>query len=66
MKEKPTGIQLLEYVMNVSRRMAEMRSLDPLLSYTIDEVLTLVGAERGYIVLKKQDGSLDFRVRRDK
>ncbi|MCA9965960.1 MAG: GAF domain-containing protein [Anaerolineales bacterium] len=60
------GIELLEYVMSVSRRMAEMRSLEPLLSYTIDEVLKLVGAERGYIVLKTNDGSLDFRAKRDK
>lgn len=46
--------------------MAEMRSLEPLLSYTIDEVLKLVGAERGYIVLKKEDAALDFRAKRDK
>ena len=45
--------------------MAESHSLAPLLSYTIDQVLTLVGAERGFIALKNEDGSLDFKVRRD-
>jgi signal transduction histidine kinase len=59
------GIELLDYVLRVSRQMAESHSLAPLLAYTIDEVLTLVGAERGYIVLKKRDGSIDLRIRRD-
>lgn len=60
------GEALLAYVLGVSRRMSGMRSLAPLLSYTIDEVLQLVGAERGYIVLVHDDGDLDFRVKRDK
>ena len=57
---------LLEHVLHVSRRMSEERSLAPLLSYTIDQVLKLVDAERGFIVLKQPDSSLDFRVARDK
>ncbi len=59
------GIELLDYVLRVSRQMAESHSLAPLLAYTIDEVLTLVGAERGYIVLKNSDGSIDLRIKRD-
>ena len=59
------GIELLDYVLRVSRDMAEAHSLAPLLAYTIDKVLTLVGAERGYIALKKQDGSIEFSIRRD-
>ncbi|MCP4417450.1 MAG: HAMP domain-containing histidine kinase [Chloroflexi bacterium] len=43
-----------------------MHSLEPLLSYTIDEVLKLVGAEQGYIILKQPDGTLDVKVMRDK
>jgi signal transduction histidine kinase len=46
--------------------MAEMRSLAPLLVYVVDEALELVGAERGYVVLSRSDGSLDFRVTRDR
>ncbi|MAT97815.1 MAG: hypothetical protein CL608_11780 [Anaerolineaceae bacterium] len=59
------GIELLDYVLRVSRQMAESHALAPLLAYTIDEVLTLVGAERGYLVLKNEDGSIDLRIKRD-
>ncbi len=55
---------LLEQILNVSRRMAETRVLTPLLNYVLDEAIKLVGAERGYVVLAGNDGSLDFRVKR--
>src|SRR5437867_4456791 len=54
----------LERVLNLSRRMAETRSLNALLNYAMEEAMSLVGAERGYIVLRQKDGSLDFRVSR--
>ncbi|MCP4427570.1 MAG: HAMP domain-containing histidine kinase [Chloroflexi bacterium] len=63
---KLEGMSLLNYVLSVSRQMAGMRSLEPLLSYTVDEVLKLVGAERGYIILKQLDGTLDVKTMRDK
>lgn len=56
---------LLEHILYVSRRMAETRNLSLLLNYVVDEAIKLVGAERGYIVLRQPDGSLDFRVTRD-
>ena len=56
---------LLEYMLSVSQQMVALRALTPLLSYAIDEVLTLVGAEQGYIVLLNEDGSLDFQVKRN-
>ncbi len=62
--ENASDSLLLAQVVKLSRRMAATRELDPLLSFAIDEVLKLVGAERGYIVLLNQDGSLDFRVKR--
>ncbi len=55
---------ILERVLNLSRRMAETRSLSALLEYAMEEAMSLVGAERGYIVLVGKDGTLDFRVRR--
>ncbi len=58
------GEELLTHLLAVSRKMAEMRALGPLLSYAIDEVLQLVGAGRGYIVLLQADRALDFRVKR--
>ncbi|MCA9969320.1 MAG: GAF domain-containing protein [Anaerolineales bacterium] len=62
--ERLRGEALLTRLLAVSRRMAETRTVQPLLSYAIDEVLQLVGAERGYIVLLRPDGALDYRVRR--
>ena len=65
-RTRANGAELLEYVLTVSHRMAAMRSLEPLLIYTMDEVLQFVGAERGYIVLLMPDGELSFRVQRDR
>ncbi|HEY4690342.1 MAG TPA: ATP-binding protein [Anaerolineae bacterium] len=60
-----TTVDLVEHILTVSRRMAEMRSLAPLLDYVVDEASRLVGAERGYVVLTRPDGSFDIRVARD-
>lgn len=57
--------ELLEYILLVSRKMAETRMLAPLLSYVVHEALKIVGAERGYVVLVKPDGSYDFRIKLD-
>lgn len=54
--------QTLEKVLEISRRMAETRSLAPLLDYAMGEAIKLVGAERGYLVLVRPNGELDFRV----
>ncbi|MCP5094624.1 MAG: response regulator [Chloroflexi bacterium] len=59
-----TSQSLLKYVISVSGRMTETRNLDFLLPYVIDEVLKLVGAERGYLVLINEKGELDFKVSR--
>lgn len=54
----------LERILDLSSRMAETRTLQPLLEYAMDEAMKLVGAERGYIVLLTEGGTLDFRVMR--
>ncbi len=54
----------LERILDLSSRMAETRALKPLLEYAMDEAMKLVGAERGYIVLLTEGGTLDFRVMR--
>lgn len=56
---------LLEQLLEISRRMAETRVLAPLLEYAMDVALKLVEAERGYLVLLDHEDKLDFRVRRD-
>ncbi|MCC7206706.1 MAG: GAF domain-containing protein [Anaerolineae bacterium] len=53
---------MLQTVLDLSRRMAETRTLSPLLDYAMGEAIRLVGAERGYLVLINADESLDFRV----
>jgi signal transduction histidine kinase len=58
------NLELLEHILDVSRRLAETRALTPLLNHVIVEALDLVGAERGYLVLSQPNGSLDFRVAR--
>jgi len=56
--------KFFEHVLQISQRMAETRTLKPLLNYVIDEAIALVGAEHGYIVLAQPDGRLDIRVKR--
>ncbi len=55
---------LLENVLNISRQMAQIRNLSPLLEYVVDEAMNLVGAEQGFVVLVEPDGTLDFRVKK--
>jgi signal transduction histidine kinase len=54
----------LERVLSLSRKMTETRALGPLLEYAMDEAMSLVGADHGYIVLVDKEGQLDFRVAR--
>lgn len=55
---------LLEQILNISRRMAQTRALEPLLDYVITEAINLVGAERGYLVLAQSDGSPKIQIKR--
>src|SRR4051812_21020040 len=63
-QEELVDKSMIERVLHLSRTMAETRSLDRLLNYAMDEAMSLVGAQRGFIVLLGKDGALDFRVRR--
>lgn len=60
--QSETLVRLLE----ISRMMAETRSLRPLLTYAVDVSLEMFEAEYGYLVLVRSDGTLDFVVRRDR
>ncbi len=59
------GEPLLARLLAASHRMAELRTLDPLLSFVMDEVLSLVEAEQGYIVLISPDGEIEYKIRRN-
>ncbi len=57
---------VLEQLLDTSRKMAENRLLDPLLEYAMTVALELFGAEYGYLVLLDKQSNLHFRVRQDK
>ncbi len=54
---------LLERILVISRRMAETHDLDELLQFAMQEVIELMGASFGCLVLVGPDGELQFRVR---
>ena len=56
---------LLENLLDVSRALAENRTLDPLLHYAMSVALELFEGEKGYIVMVSPAGELDFRIRQD-
>lgn len=55
---------ILERILEVSRRMAETRELEPLLEYIMSQALELTQGEHGYLVLIDDEQHLDFRVTR--
>lgn len=56
--------EFLTRILDIGRQLAENRSLDPLLDYAMNAALELFNAERGYLILVNDNGSLDFRVKR--
>ncbi|MCP4427569.1 MAG: GAF domain-containing sensor histidine kinase [Chloroflexi bacterium] len=65
MDKKLHGTELLEYVIEASRRLAATRELKPLLSSILGEALKLMGAERGFIIFSKFGDEPDFKLRLD-
>ena len=57
---------ILENLLEITRQMSETRTLDPLLSMAMSRALNLIGAQRGYLVLLNDNGTLDFRVKLDR
>ncbi|MEM8857435.1 MAG: LuxR C-terminal-related transcriptional regulator [Chloroflexota bacterium] len=57
-----TSQELFEYVIDVSRRMAEIRKPKELNKYVIDQVISFVGAEIGHLLVIDSDGELDFKA----
>ena len=58
--------EFLTRILDIGRQLAENRSLDPLLDYAMNAALELFNAERGHLILVNDDGSLDFRVKRER
>src|SRR5262249_19081759 len=60
-------VQQLRELARTTELINSTLDLDLVLDEVIDSVISLTGAERGYIVLKDADsGALEFRVARDK
>ncbi len=55
--------QLLERILEISCQMAETHDIDELLQFAMEEVIELVGASFGYLVLLGPNDELQFRVR---
>lgn len=60
--DSENDLALLHHIFDVSRQMAETRSLTPLLDYSMREAIALIGAERGYLVLHTPDDTLTVRA----
>lgn len=60
-----TSNRIFMELLDISRRLAETRELEPLLDYAMDVALEFAGAEFGYLVLLNADETLDFRVHRN-
>ena len=53
----------LERVLDISRRMAENRELQPLLEFVMQQAVEFSGGQHGYLVLVEPDGVLNFQVK---
>ncbi len=60
----PVNRDVLQRVLDVSRVMAETRTLQPLLERVMDEAVDLAGAERGYLVMLGALGAHEVRMAR--
>ena len=66
MTGNPQDSELLTNILAIGRRMAEIRSLTPLLAYLIDQIMLLSQAEHGYIFLYDAEGNISLQVGQDR
>ncbi len=59
------GFRDIGLLLGTFRALSSIPLLDDLLSLVVDTAIELTGAERGFIMLKEDDGSLSFRCARD-
>ena len=63
-KSAPSQGDRLALLYRLSQLFSSTLDLDQVLNHVIDEVLTAVRGERGFVMLREADGSLAFRVAR--
>jgi hypothetical protein len=59
------GFKEIGMVLAAFRALSSIPLLDDLLALVVDTAIELTGAERGFIMLKEEDGSLSFRCARN-
>ncbi len=59
-----TDSKVLNHLLNVSRQMAQIPGTTPLLTYSIDQALDLIGGKLGHIALLSDVGQLECKVSR--
>ena len=65
MSDQPIGEQHLATLYEITRKLNSSLDLDEVLSYVMDRVIEVTGAERGLLMLREEKtGALDFRVAR--
>jgi transcriptional regulator with GAF, ATPase, and Fis domain len=52
-------------LLQLSHMISQELDIDRLLELVIDRVIELTGAERGFLVLRREEGELDFRIARN-
>ncbi len=55
----------LHHLLEISRELSAKRLLDPLLNYAMNMAIKLVHAERGFLVMRLEDGSFEYRIKLD-
>ena len=55
----------LSAVLDVARALESSATIDDVLAAAVDAALSVTGAERGFLLLKGEDGDLEIRVARD-
>ncbi len=61
----PKDQAFLEALLNISRRMAEIRDTHDLLDFTMSVIVELVGAQRGYLLLRDATGQIQIEAKHD-
>jgi signal transduction histidine kinase len=56
----------IERLLEISRQMIEIKPIDSLLDYIVDMLVESVGAERGFVILTQQNGTLQIMVKRSR
>lgn len=61
---RPSSLEQLETLHNITRALNTSLDLDEVLNIVVDQVVSVTGAERGFLLLFDEDDNLQFQVAR--